>query len=73
LIGWNETRYAEIRDIVGPFLESISYKAEHITYLPISGLNGINLFEEAKGVEGLEWYKGSSLLHLLETMKPPKR
>jgi elongation factor 1 alpha-like protein len=46
LIGWSKDRYEFIMSEVKPFLKSIGFKDENISFVPISGLEGVNLSEK---------------------------
>lgn len=50
---------------VKPFLKSIGFKEENVSFVPISGLEGINLSEkpdEAKAAALAGWYQGPTLI-----------
>lgn len=42
-INWSEDRFNEIAQTVGPFLKNAGFKQDNIHFVPISGLEGINL------------------------------
>ena len=46
IIEWDQSRYEFIMSEVKPFLKSIGFKDENISFVPISGLQGINLSEK---------------------------
>lgn len=61
---------------VRPFLKSIGFKEESISFVPISGLEGINLSEKPSGAKApalAEWYQGPTLIETLDNFKLPKR
>lgn len=47
LVDWSQERYEEIVGKVQPFLLSIGFKSENVNFVPISGLQGVNLLERA--------------------------
>ena len=47
LVKWSEERYNFIASLVRTHLISVGYKKNDITFVPISGLKGINLIEKA--------------------------
>ena len=76
LIAWSRDRYEFIMSEVKPFLKSIGFKEESISFVPISGLEGINLSEkptEAKVPDLASWYHGPTLIETLDNFKLPKR
>jgi len=64
VVHWSKDRYDYISSLLIPFLEEIGYKEENITILPISGLQGDNVFKRSKR-EDLGWYDGPSLIEIL--------
>lgn len=59
---------------MNPFLLSIGFKQENIHFVPISGLQGVNLLEKPTAVPSLDaWYQGPTLIELLDQFKVPKR
>jgi len=68
VVHWSKDRYDYISSLLVPFLEEIGYKEENITILPISGLQGDNVFQRSKREE-LGWYDGPSLIEILDGFK----
>lgn len=67
---WSEERYRAIEASTRALLEQqLSYAAEDIIVVPVSGLTGDNLTTAAT-VEGAEWYQGPCLLDLLNHIEP---
>ena len=64
LVDYSKERYEEI---VSDF-RNFSHKLDtgDISYVPISALKGDNVVEKG---ENMPWYNGSTLLHILETVK----
>jgi len=55
-------------------LLSIGFKAENITFVPISAFQGINLIDKVSNpLELTSWYKQATLLELLDNFKCPRR
>ena len=61
LVSYNEVGFHEIAEEYGAFASTIGI--EHPSYIPISGIHGDNIVSLS---ENMKWYKGSSLLELLE-------
>jgi len=69
---WSEARYAEIQKKFTPFLKSVGYNPKtDIHWIPVSGFTGANIKEPAGEV--CTWYKGSTLLQLLDDLDPLSR
>lgn len=68
VVHWSKDRYDYISSLVVPFLEEIGYKEDNITILPISGLQGDNVFQRSKR-EDLGWYDGPCLIEILDGLK----
>eukprot|EP00800_Vazella_pourtalesii_P023366 TRINITY_DN943_c0_g2_i1.p1 TRINITY_DN943_c0_g2~~TRINITY_DN943_c0_g2_i1.p1 ORF type:complete len:470 (+),score=128.99 TRINITY_DN943_c0_g2_i1:607-2016(+) len=68
--GWEFERFREILDKLEPFLHQTGYKDEDLHFIPISGLEGINLTER---VSEVKWYKGPSLIECIDKIQPPVR
>ncbi len=61
LVSYNEVGFHEIAEEYGAFASTIGI--EEPSYIPISGIHGDNIVSLS---ENMKWYKGSSLLELLE-------
>lgn len=71
-VEWDKTRYDEIVEALAPFLKSAGFSRKRTTFLPISGLSGLNVNERLKaGVA--DWYDGPSLFEVFEGVKVPGR
>lgn len=68
MIGWSKDRFDEISQEVSGFLGGLGFQLAHITFVPISGLNGDNAI---KAIEdpGASWYTGPTLVEALEASK----
>lgn len=69
-VGWAESRYNEVMDKITPFLIETGFKKEDITYVPISGITGDNMKDKVDP-EVCNWYKGPSLVEILEALPLP--
>jgi elongation factor 1-alpha len=69
-VNWGEPRFNEIKDEVSKFLTKVGYKGETVPFVPLSGWTGDNLVEKSKE---MPWYKGKTLLEILDEIVPPKR
>jgi len=52
-------------------LTSIGFKSGEIPFVPVSGLQGDNVFKKS---DKMAWYKGPTLVEAMDaTIKPPKQ
>lgn len=74
-LDWSAERYDGIKAIIQPYLSSIGFKKQDVTYIPISGLAGENLCERSKDSRLLSWYGEDSpcLLEVLDRLNLPPR
>jgi len=63
LVDFSETIYNEISHAYGELAEELGIKNTY--YIPVSALNGDNVVDLSKNTP---WYRGDTLLHLLDTM-----
>lgn len=64
LVDYDEDVYDEIVSEFREFAKKLN--VSDVTYIPISALKGDNVVDKS---ENMDWYKGSTLLHHLETVK----
>ena len=61
LVDYDEAAFAAIRDDYDAFVSRL--RVEDLDFIPISALRGDNVVERS---ENMPWYRGASLMHLLE-------
>jgi len=69
-VSWSQARFDEIKNEVSTFLTKVGYKGDTIPFVPVSGWHGDNLIERSAN---MGWYKGPTLLEVLDAIVPPKR
>jgi elongation factor 1-alpha len=69
-VNWSESRFNEIKNEVSSFIKKIGYNPEQVPFVPISGFLGDNMLEKSPN---MPWWKGSTLLEALDSLKEPKR
>jgi elongation factor 1 alpha-like protein len=69
---WSDIRFNTIKTQLTPFLVKSGFKTNAITYVPCSGLFGINLVEN-KSDDLKKWYTGISLVDAIDQTTPPER
>ncbi|KAL7528501.1 hypothetical protein ACHAXR_004411 [Thalassiosira sp. AJA248-18] len=76
---WSKDRFEYIRSLILDFLKENGFKEKKITFVPVSGLTGVNVSREGKmedeaGWKALrKWYKGPTLVEALDGFTPAKR
>jgi len=76
---WCQERFEHIKSMVLDFLKQNGFKEARITFIPVSGLTGVNIsnsdkVEDEVGWKSLKkWYKGPTLLEALDGFSPAKR
>jgi elongation factor 1-alpha len=69
-VDWSEQRFEEVKDGISRLLKMVGYDPSKISFVPTSGWTGDNLVEKS---DKMPWYKGPSLLEVLDTFElPPK-
>ncbi|KAL7924260.1 hypothetical protein ACQKWADRAFT_287819 [Trichoderma austrokoningii] len=69
MVGWSQERFQEILEEVSGFLTGLGFQDKHVTFIPISGLNGDNIVKRTEDEAG-RWYKGPTLIEGLEASGP---
>lgn len=69
---WDKERFNFIKKELEPFMRQVGWNPKGLTWIPVSGLTGQNLRDKVPK-EVCPWYKGETLLHTLENLRPPER
>ncbi|VVT56983.1 uncharacterized protein SAPINGB_P005470 [Magnusiomyces paraingens] len=72
---WSEARFQAIEEQLGAFLQRVGFQSENTTFVPCSGLSGVNVTGKKQKLpeELSSWYKGLSVLEALEAQELPER
>ncbi|CAD5123428.1 DgyrCDS11778 [Dimorphilus gyrociliatus] len=71
-VKWDEKRFNEIKGKLTPYLKKCGFNPKtDLLYLPVSGLTGANLLENATDL--CPWYEGPSLIKHLDSIRPIDR
>ncbi|KAL0230152.1 hypothetical protein PCE1_003714 [Barthelona sp. PCE] len=71
---WNESRYEEIKCNLEEFLPKIGFRKNDVKFLPVSGLQGVNITNRAPDSHPSKaFYDGPCLLEILDNTEPPQR
>ncbi|KAJ3429038.1 elongation factor 1-alpha [Anaeramoeba flamelloides] len=69
-VQYSETRFNEIRTKVLKYLKRLGYNAKKVPVIPISGWKGENMVKRSPN---MKWWKGPTLIRILNSLTPPKR
>lgn len=64
-VDWSEDRFEDIKSKLGIFLKQAGYKETDVTFVPCSGLNGVNLATKTNESLLARWYKGPCLMDVI--------
>lgn len=70
---WSQERFNDIMSKLKIFLKQAGFKDSDVHYIPCSGLTGENLVKTASEPELTKWYKGHTLLQVVDSFKVPER
>lgn len=70
---WNKERFDYVKAQVELFLLSLDFKSDNVLFVPLSGLNGINIIEKSKDLNNFKWYEGKTLIEAIDSFKDPVR
>ncbi|KIN95679.1 hypothetical protein M404DRAFT_1007284 [Pisolithus tinctorius Marx 270] len=74
-VNWAESRYKEICRLLKAFLSQSGFQSPKIGFVPVAAMLGVNLVDRSS-IEGsalTKWYKGPTLVDLLDKLEPPVR
>uniref|UniRef100_A0A7G3B0L8 Putative translation elongation factor ef-1 alpha/tu n=1 Tax=Lutzomyia longipalpis TaxID=7200 RepID=A0A7G3B0L8_LUTLO len=72
-VNWSQERFDEIVGKLRVFLKQAGFKEADITYIPCSGLTGENLVKPPSDEKLTRWYKGPTLVNVIDNFKTPER
>ncbi|TCD66818.1 Hsp70 suppressor, GTPase facilitates ribosomal subunit dissociation [Steccherinum ochraceum] len=74
-VQWQKDRYEDICNQLKPFLVQSGFHPSKTKFAPVGAMGGINLVNrEGPDAEPLrKWYKGPTLVDLLDVLEPPTR
>lgn len=72
-VGWDPARYDEVVKKLGLFLKQVGFKDADTSFIPVSGLAGINLAKAANEPKLTDWYRGSTLVEQIDKFRPVPR
>eukprot|EP00457_Paulinella_chromatophora_P001035 gb/GEZN01001037.1/.p1 GENE.gb/GEZN01001037.1/~~gb/GEZN01001037.1/.p1 ORF type:complete len:535 (-),score=92.25 gb/GEZN01001037.1/:370-1974(-) len=69
---WRKERFEHIKKKLTPFLRKSGFQPQDTSWIPVSGLKGINLKSNTTTIP-CNWYKGPTFLELMDLMPPIHR
>ena len=73
LFNWKKDRFDEIVQELTKFLiDELGFDQKKIQFIPVSGLTGDNLIKPISE-KSANWYKGPTLVDLIDNLEPPQR
>jgi len=66
-VNWNQERYQYSSSLINTYLQEIGFDEDDIYEVPISGLQGQNVYTRYKD-PCAEWYEGATLMEILENI-----
>jgi elongation factor 1 alpha-like protein len=66
---WSESRFQDIQQQMMAFLTTAGFKAEDLSFVPCSGLEGDNIIHRSMTPQA-DWYSGKTLVDELDTSEP---
>ncbi|KAJ3506778.1 hypothetical protein NLJ89_g6680 [Agrocybe chaxingu] len=74
-VEWSRSRYEEICGALRPFLVQTGFQPSKTKFVPVGAMQGINLVscDGPTAADLKQWYKGPTLVDLLDKLVPPVR
>ncbi|KAI9596797.1 P-loop containing nucleoside triphosphate hydrolase protein [Syncephalis fuscata] len=72
-VDWSATRFNEIKEQLNAYLIQTGFKSNSISFIPCSGMNGVNLLDQGRKEPGLEWYAGVTVAEAMDKFESPER
>eukprot|EP01135_Chromosphaera_perkinsii_P004444 Nk52_evm22s281 gene=Nk52_evmTU22s281 len=72
MVNWSQPRFEDIVSSLKPFLKQIGFKSKNVSFIPCSGLTGVNLVKNEEA-ELKKWYTGKTLIEQIDCFEEPVR
>jgi elongation factor 1-alpha len=69
-VNYDEAKFKKVKEDVSVVLKKVGYPADTMTFIPESGLKGVNV---AKKSDQTPWYKGPTVLEQLDLFPAPEK
>lgn len=72
-VEWSQDRFNYIKTELLSFFRQVGFKGAEVTFVPVSGMEGINLLDVPSEPLLTNWYKEGTLIQVLDSLPPPIR
>ena len=72
-VEWSKERFDFIKKELNLFFKTVGFKGSEVVFVPVSGMEGDNLLEKSVTPQLTSWYKGDSLVEIIDSLEPPQR
>jgi len=72
-VQWSQERFNYIKTELLSFFRQVGFKGSEVSFVPVSGMEGINLLDAPSEPLLTNWYKGDTLIQVLDSLEPPVR
>jgi elongation factor 1-alpha len=69
-VEYSENRFKQVKEDVSKLLQTVGFKPDEITFVPIASLVGDNIVKKS---EKMTWYTGPTLLEAMNKLNPPEK
>tara|TARA_Y100000310_G_scaffold344814_1_gene459694 strand:- start:1109 stop:2389 length:1281 start_codon:yes stop_codon:yes gene_type:complete len=69
-VKYDEAKYKTVKDGISKLVQTAGYKVEDINFIPVSALEGDNVFKKSTN---MSWYTGSTVAEQLDLFKEPEK
>ena len=68
-VDYKEEKFNQVKEQVTKLIQSVGYKADKVTFVPVASLKGDNVVKKS---ENMSWYSGPTLLQAIDTLEVPE-
>ena len=69
-VNYDEAKFNKAKEDVSQLLKTAGYKIDQVQFIPVSALNGDNVFKKS---DKIAWYKGPTVYEQLDLIKEPEK
>eukprot|EP01023_Acetabularia_acetabulum_P058449 TRINITY_DN6913_c1_g1_i2.p1 TRINITY_DN6913_c1_g1~~TRINITY_DN6913_c1_g1_i2.p1 ORF type:complete len:585 (-),score=97.58 TRINITY_DN6913_c1_g1_i2:196-1950(-) len=70
---YSQERFDQVKNILGTFLTKCGFRPSQVEWTLTAAPLGINLVKGVEGIEGLEWFKGNTVVGCIDGFKSRNR
>ena len=68
-VDYKEEKFNQVKEQVTKLIQSVGYKADKVTFVPVASLKGDNVVKKS---ENMSWYDGPTLLQAIDKLEVPE-